>query len=651
MPDEVAIEVAHIPVADAAYTHPHTNVCTIWTGSAIHIFVVFSDATALRISRSTNGGISWTDSTLQATTGLVGYSVWYDRWTPGDTTGNILHVAASNPATETLIYFSWNLSTHTVGGTTNVVGITTLGISGAAASGDGGTSICKGANGSLYMAVKSTTTAPGWDVVQSINGGTSWATITAQGSSVKTNLGQVDDNLVLVPCSLTDDIMAIEYDDSATALEYQIYDDSANTWGAPVTIDTTVENLGIAEQSPSNFNATVDKTTSDIYLVYFKANAGGSLVGDVLFRKFTVSAGTWGNPRNISNNPVTAAEGTNLWEGTTCCIERDQTNGILMVYYMLGNVASDMTLYMKWSSDDGDTWSSPFKPNITVDDHRKLACPLVMNSVNEGWYCIWVNDDTDDVMGLRARPYDTANGTVLFSTLEGNVKDNSGTNVEGAEVIVIRHETDERGQGGHGGAYASQGKGNTDASGNYKVHVMDFMGSMNKYQALIRYDRADKEIFKDAAGTQTMAVGTLYASKIIGLTNGDTMVGAVIRSSVDTLANMRLKAYADSSGSPGALLGESGSVATQGFIRSIKFTTPFSVPSDGIVWIAWETQTAITSGIRAETGLASGTTKTVTHTFGAGPDPFGSPTNQTYGLWGNTFGLPMVDATIAELKN
>src|SRR3989337_702323 len=642
MVDEITIEAALSPVNDAQYNNGGTNVVTRWDSSTsnVWIYIVYSDATALRIARSINGGSTFVEQTLQATTGMVGPSVWYDRWTPGDTTGTILHIAACDPSTETLKYFSWDLASNTVGSTTNITIHTFTTISGAAASADGGTTICKGANGSLYTAAKATTTS-GWAVRQSTDNGGNWSDITAQGSNVNTAMNQVNDVLILIPCSITDDIMAVEFDTSAQILQYQIYDDSANSWAAPIIIQQTF-NSQTSVVFPSLFNVTLDKTTSNIYLVYGVISTASA--GNILFRKFTISSGTWSNPVFLFRESTTGVEATNLFELGSCAIERDQTNGMLVAFYTMGNNLSDMALFIKTSSDDGQTWSDGLKPLITIDDFRYLACPFVMNDIEEGWYCVWTNDDLDDLLGLAAEQFGTtAVGVIKYSLVTGNVKDNNGNNIENAEVNMFKVESEQR-TGGNPFSY--QGRNLTNSSGNYKILINTLRLDNPKYQAIVEYDRVKQHIFKNAPTLTTLSTGTIFANKFSNLISGDKIIGVTLINGPLSNSNLRFKAYDDSSGSPNSLLGEVIVNSNKGGTASGKFPTEITVPSDGIVWIAFETSLNI--DVFQNTGLASGTTKTVAHTYGTGPDPFGTPTNQTYRIWVGIFGKAKVDATIGE---
>src|SRR3990167_9877570 len=43
--------------------------------------------------KSTNSGRTWGEKSVAIDDTVSGISIWYDRWTPGDTTGNLIHIA------------------------------------------------------------------------------------------------------------------------------------------------------------------------------------------------------------------------------------------------------------------------------------------------------------------------------------------------------------------------------------------------------------------------------------------------------------------------------------------------------------------------------------------------------------------------------
>jgi len=646
-----------LPNGDAVFNNPHTNVVTIWVNPQIWIYVVTPNntgATGFKIFRSTDGGLTYTTTTLSTSSGIVGPSIWYDRWTPGNDTGDIIHILGASSSDETLRYFSWNAANNLPGTLSNIVIATHTSISGAAAAGDGGTSICKSANGSLYASVKVTTTV-GWYVYQSTNNALTWSDITAQGSSVNTAMNQVDDQLLLIPCSTVDDIMAIEFDNSTNFLQYQIYDDSANSWSAATQIeDRFCGGDGNSELTPCPFNATIDKTTSNIYLVFSDGSAS-----HIYMEKFTTSTGKWTPLHPILENRQGESASLN-YQITGVSIQRDQINGVLTVWYCVGGGANTdyNGIFYRHSSDDGMSWGAPQFLTQSTSDLRYIAAPLIINNINEGWYCVFTIDNTDDLLGAD---HDIGAGGVIpftfqYSRVYGNVKDSLGNNVVGAEVSVFREQPTIHAAAGAGGPWSYQGNALTDSNGNYFIHVANYYGMYN-YIALVNYDSCRKSVFPNSRIETSLAAGTLYASKFTGLTIGDKIKQVTINYTENppTAFDIRVKAYDDSSGSPNNLLGETGVISIpkklyfERAIHVINFPTPITVPSSGIVWIAFETSVAKTMYLK--NGETSGTTKTVTHTFGSGPNPFGSPTNQTYGIWISITGDTKVDASIGDVIN
>jgi len=86
--------------------------------------------------------------------------------------------------------------------------------------------------------------------------------------------------------------------------------------------------------------------------------------------------------------------------------------------------------------------------------------------------------------------------------------------------------------------------------------------------------------------------------------------------------NVRVKVYDDtgSGGDAGALLGESGSLSVSSTGKQL-FALTGTAPASGVIYAGFEATSGV--GLRYKTGE---TRHLVLHTFGAGPDPFGTAT-------------------------
>ena len=167
----------------------------------------------------------------------------------------------------------------------------------------------------------------------------------------------------------------------------------------------------------------------------------------------------------------------------------------------------------------------------------------------------------------------------------------------------------------------------------YEEDVKDQSGKLNNgtMNPALKDGATEDKTKGYTATTKTTLVGSVYAIRYTGLDPSDEISHVGI--DISTAAgNIRVKIYDDNAGAPNNLLAESGSVAASGTgVQYIALTSRAVIPSNGIIHAAFECDNN-SLVIKQTTGLTSGTTKTVTHTYGAGPNPFGAATNQTYGL-------------------
>jgi len=134
------------------------------------------------------------------------------------------------------------------------------------------------------------------------------------------------------------------------------------------------------------------------------------------------------------------------------------------------------------------------------------------------------------------------------------------------------------------------------------------------------------------ATNSTQTTGFVYTSQFTGLTLGE-FINSISLKVTTAAGNVRIKIYGDNAGEPDILLGESQSLSVSGTgIQAFTLIKKVEVPIDGIIWASFENDNA-SLDISETTGESSGTLKSVAHTYGAGPDPFGSPTNGTIPKW------------------
>ena len=127
--------------------------------------------------------------------------------------------------------------------------------------------------------------------------------------------------------------------------------------------------------------------------------------------------------------------------------------------------------------------------------------------------------------------------------------------------------------------------------------------------------------------------------------------------------HVRVKVYQDDggAGNPGTLLSESASVPVNGTgVQTFNLPSHAVIPASGNVWAGFETD-ASSLNVYQQTGLANGTRIYVAHTYGTGPNPFGSGTGTTNAPWESIgynaiqptvtirFDSSIIDSTISDL--
>ena len=341
-----------------------------------YVFYINASSQDLAYKKTTDAGATWSGTYIINTT-LIGWtnvSVWYDQWTPGDTTGTKIHIAASDDASDDIYYTYLDVSDDTIrsGGVVAAVsGTTTL-----TEAVDGPPSITKDGSGELFISANFTNTVGG-KVSKSTNGGDNWSDITPSGwSSVAA------DQIQLLPLLTDNDLIAIRADTGNDDIDYQTYEDDvwSGTWN---TISTLVDHATYDQW----FSASIKKSTGNIYLTTnnYTANA----VNDIEFWTFSNSARTWSQGTNVLSDNATVLSPVPVI---------DEGDGKIYVAYIRGTINSSTRVYFKSSTDGGSTWSAEsatISPTL-ADDYKYLRGNLLQDDIP---YVIWHNDDTNVIKG------------------------------------------------------------------------------------------------------------------------------------------------------------------------------------------------------------------------------------------------------------
>jgi hypothetical protein len=331
---------ADIIIAQASSSHRSSqSSCIVKTPAGeIYVFFLSGVDTTLYWIMSEDGGITWFDPTPIKNLGTGCFSVWYDKWTPGNT-GTLIHFAYFESSGDDVFYRALDTATFTLGTEATI-------FAGAGTGSVANTciSITKAIGGNIYCAFDfDGGTETGF--YRSTDAGATF------GARTDVNEASNTDYYYLAPgfAADTQDIICIYWDRSASELSRKLYDDSGNSWGE-TSIDTGMTAIASSTCAPQ-FAITVDDANNKILLVAWTnrdtANA------DLRF---------W----TIDESAIT--EGTNVVlnsgdDQQMCAIGLATDTTTLYVFYGgksdgSESAGGEIQIYYKTSGDAGATWGA-----------------------------------------------------------------------------------------------------------------------------------------------------------------------------------------------------------------------------------------------------------------------------------------------------
>lgn len=187
----------------------------------------------LNYSKTTDGGATWGGQTEIATSTTLGFDVWFDQWTPGDS-GTLIHMFWITSGEDDTYWRSLDTNGDTLGTLRTVfAGATYVAGRGVFVSGT------KTRSGYLYCAYDGDAGAER-GLHRSTDSGTTWS------ANLSTTFVEATiDQCLLFPASNTgdnNDCWALYHDADADALTLKMWDSSAGSATESSTIQTLVEN-------------------------------------------------------------------------------------------------------------------------------------------------------------------------------------------------------------------------------------------------------------------------------------------------------------------------------------------------------------------------------------------------------------------------
>ena len=310
-------------------THP--------TSGSIYNFFYSGVDNGLYWMVSYDSGFSWSAKVLvKAVANNSLYSVWFDRWTPGDT-GLVVHIAYAEATGDDVLYRPFDISTETLGTETTIFAGTSTG-----SVANMCVSITKAIGGNLYCLFDiDGGTETGF--YRSTDAGGTWGSLS--------NTAEGGDYFLLAPgfAADTQDILCIFWDRSASEISRKIYDDSGDSW-AETSISTGMTSIANTT-SASQFSISVDDANNKILLAAWTNR--NTVNADLKFWTIDESSITAGTDvvLNSGGNQCSCALSLVVSSSTIYCFYIGKADGS-------ETIGSSVGVYYKTSADGGTTWSA-----------------------------------------------------------------------------------------------------------------------------------------------------------------------------------------------------------------------------------------------------------------------------------------------------
>ena len=327
-------------------------------------------------AKTTNGGATWVGGGSIMTASCRGIAVWYDRWTPGDTTGTYIHLAMLDGTGDDAIYDRLDTSNDTLLGNALLFDLTETG---NPISGLDQVAITKATDGVLYLGLSEGGGGTGAKA-SGVKKCSATCGTAGNWTSAGTNpLDQSDDPIRLLPLA-SGNVLLIRDDISVDDIQSKVYTSGTNAWdGAWTTIDA---NAPESTTYDTTLAATVKRSDNTIYLAY-GADVGGASTADI--RTAVYSGGSWTAKTNVLTN-------ANTMIGLDIAL--DTNTGDLYVVYLRGTIATAMNAYSKKSTDGMTSWGVETQFNTSNTDLQIVLTNFMSDERIYGVY--WQNTATND---------------------------------------------------------------------------------------------------------------------------------------------------------------------------------------------------------------------------------------------------------------
>lgn len=345
-------------------------------------YVFYRDSTGRCVySKTTDRGTTWqTPVIFDNQTDCVKVSAWYDRWTPGDISGNFIHIATADTGDDDVFYNRLDTSTDTLLAASSINASVNSGVAPSVSTGNNTIAIAKATDDAIYITLSDNADAFVVSCAASCNTTTNW---NEPGTSP---LDNANDHSILVPLASAQ-MMIINRDISGNDIRSAVWNGSS--WSGWTTIDSNATESTLFDGGVS---AAVNKSNNDVLLVY-TADNNNFTTDDHDIRTAVYSGGSWATQTNVLTNVTNRGI-----HDVTVAID-ENSDDVYVAYAIRDTIglASTGNIYYQVSTDGMSSWGAEQGPvSATAGD---IYGPTMNIFDNERLYVSWYNDSDQTLYG------------------------------------------------------------------------------------------------------------------------------------------------------------------------------------------------------------------------------------------------------------
>ena len=271
-------------------------------------YVFFRDSTNFCVySKTTNGGATWNAAvTVSPNANCIRVAVWYDRWTPGNTTGTIIHIATIETTHDDLWYDRLDTGAGDTLSTAIDISSSTT-VSGSYTAGATVDAMTEGTNGTLYAGLYNTGGSFVLQCSSSCTATTSWS---LAGPQTTWNPG-ANDWMILNPLP-SGNIINIRFALASSTLYSKVWHNSSSSWD---TNWTTIDNNCAPNTTyDGHFGTAVNGNSNAIYMASACqiATLNNSANPEIKTWTYTPASSTWVRDTDVETSSTLGITGVKI---------------------------------------------------------------------------------------------------------------------------------------------------------------------------------------------------------------------------------------------------------------------------------------------------------------------------------------------------